>query len=170
VVGPTSAWVRARRGDDPLVAVAREHRTLTPHARRVDPHQPVDPNLAGSAAPVPVPGADVDPLAPRAALLPLVRSPAVTQTSLYDLLAEEAGIFVTRAVERIRPVALAPADARLLGVPARRPAFAVERTSYAGAQVVEWRQSLARGDRYRFVAELRRSELALVASAAGEGG
>jgi GntR family transcriptional regulator len=103
----------------------------------------------------------------RAALLPLLRSPAVTQTSLYDLLAEEAGIFVTRAVERIRPVALAPADARLLGVPARRPAFAVERTSSAGAQVVEWRQSLARGDRYRFVAELRRGELALVTSAAG---
>jgi GntR family transcriptional regulator len=102
----------------------------------------------------------------RAPLLPVLESPAVAHTSLYDLLAAEAGLVVTRATERIRPIALGAARARLLGVRPRQPAFLVERTSYAGDAAVEWRESVARGDRYRFVAELRRDELALVPGAA----
>ena len=94
----------------------------------------------------------------RAALLPVVRQPAVAHRSLYDLL-EEAGTVITRATERIRPIALPRAAARALMARAGSPAFAIERTSYAGDTAIEWRESYLIGERYRFVAELRREQL-----------
>ena len=44
-------------------------------------------------------------------------------------------------------------------VRAGSPAFAIERTSYAGDTAVEWRESFLIGERYRFIAELRREQL-----------
>jgi GntR family transcriptional regulator len=94
----------------------------------------------------------------RSALLPVVQRPEVAHRSLYDLL-EDAGTVVTRATERIRPVALSRADAKVLMARAGSPAFAIERTSYAGDTAIEWRESYLIGERYRFVAELRREQL-----------
>jgi len=94
----------------------------------------------------------------RAALLAVVQRPEVAYRSLYDLL-EEAGTVITRATERIRPVALSRAVAKALMARAGSPAFAIERTSYAGDTAIEWRESFLIGERYRFVAELRREEL-----------
>ncbi len=94
----------------------------------------------------------------RATLLPVVQRPEVAHRSLYDLL-EEAGTVVTRATERIRPVALSRAAARVLMVRAGSSAFAIERTSYASDIAIEWRESFLIGERYRFVAELRREQL-----------
>lgn len=65
---------------------------------------------------------------------------------------------MTRATRRIRPIALTVAQARLLDVRARLPAFLVERTSYVRDTPIESRESIVRGDRYSFVAELRREE------------
>ena len=93
-----------------------------------------------------------------AALLPVIQRPEVAHRSLYDLL-EEAGTIVTRATERIRPVALSRAAAQVLLVRAGSPAFAIERTSYADDSAVEWRESFLIGERYRFIAELRREQL-----------
>lgn len=93
-----------------------------------------------------------------AALLPILESDEVTHRSLYDLIAT-AGVVVTRAVEQIGAVALTVAQARLLETAARRPGFLVRRTSYAGAIPIEVRESVVRGDRYSFVADLRRHQL-----------
>ncbi len=93
----------------------------------------------------------------RATALTLLQSPQVTKRSLYSLL-DEAGLKVTRATQRIRPIALTATQARLLGVRARLPAFLVQRTSYMRDMPVELRESVVRGDRYSFVAELRREE------------
>lgn len=96
-------------------------------------------------------------------LLPVLRDPAIVERPLYDLLADRAGIVVTRATEVIRAITLPPTGARHLAVRVGTPAFAVERTSYAGKggaeRPVEWRESVVRGDRYRFVADLRRAQL-----------
>ena len=97
----------------------------------------------------------------RAPLLALVERPEVTERPIYDLL-DEAGVVVTRASERIWPIALAPAQARLLDAPARSPAFLVRRTSFARETAIEVRESVVRGDRYYFIAELRRDQLALL--------
>jgi GntR family transcriptional regulator len=95
----------------------------------------------------------------RAHLLPLLERPELSERPIYDLL-DEAGATVTRAIERIRPIALTARQAQLLDVPARSPAFLVLRTSYMRDTPVEFRESVVRGDRYCFVAELRRDQIA----------
>jgi len=75
--------------------------------------------------------------------------------SFYDALAAGAGVRVARARETFRPALVTGYEARLLGVPAGTPVFDVERTSYADGRAVEWRRSLARGDRYTYAVELR---------------
>lgn len=94
----------------------------------------------------------------RATLLPLIDRSDVTERAIYDIL-DEAGVVVTRASERIWPIALTSAQARLLAAPARSSAFLVRRTSYVRDVAVEVRESVVRGDRYYFVAELRRDQI-----------
>lgn len=75
--------------------------------------------------------------------------------SFYDALLERAGVRVARARETFRPALVMGYEARLLGVSPGTPVFDVERTSYAEGRAVEWRRSLARGDRYSYAVDLR---------------
>lgn len=94
----------------------------------------------------------------RAPLLAILERPDVTERSLYDIL-DEIGVTVTRATERIRPIALTARHAQLLDAPPRSPAFLVVRTSYARETPIELRETVVRGDRYCFVADLRRDQI-----------
>jgi GntR family transcriptional regulator, N-acetylglucosamine utilization regulator len=73
---------------------------------------------------------------------------------LYDLLRECAGITISRAEETLHAVVTRRIESTLLTVPAGSPAFLVERRGFVGAQMVEFRRSLIRGDRYQFRVEL----------------
>jgi GntR family transcriptional regulator len=95
----------------------------------------------------------------RAPLLSMLERPDVTKRPLYDIL-DELGVRVTRATERIKPIAMTARHAQLLGAPPRSPAFLVQRTSYARETPVELRESVVRGDRYCIVADLRRDQIA----------
>jgi DNA-binding GntR family transcriptional regulator len=75
--------------------------------------------------------------------------------SVYAALLAHSGLRVTHAREVIRPALLTGYEARVLGVPVGLPAFQIERTSFAEARPVEWRQTLARGDRLTLSGELR---------------
>jgi GntR family transcriptional regulator len=90
--------------------------------------------------------------------LPTLERPEVAQRSLYDLLAE-SGVTVTRATEQIRPLAITATHAQILGVSARTLGFLVRRISYDEHGPIEVRESIVRGDRYYFVAELQRDDL-----------
>ncbi len=72
---------------------------------------------------------------------------------LYDLLVAHCCQRITGGWERIRPVVPEPAERRLLRLPAKVAAFAIERLAVAGATPVEWRRSLIRGDRYSLIAQ-----------------
>ncbi len=72
---------------------------------------------------------------------------------LYDLLALHCSLRVTGGRERITPVVPAPAERKLLRLPAQVAAFSVHRLALAGEEPVEWRESLVRGDRYSLVAQ-----------------
>jgi GntR family transcriptional regulator, N-acetylglucosamine utilization regulator len=74
--------------------------------------------------------------------------------SLYDALRAATGETVTRAHETFRPVSVSGYEARLLRVPPGTPAFEVERTSYIDERPVEWRRTLARGDRFTYSVDL----------------
>lgn len=76
------------------------------------------------------------------------------RTGLYDELAARCGLRPGWATERIRPLVPAPAERRALGIGPGQAAFAVERLTRATTgRLLEWRQSLVRGDRYAFTAE-----------------
>lgn len=94
----------------------------------------------------------------RANLLPLLERPDIAERPVYDLL-DENGVTVTRATERIHPISLTARQAQLLDASPRSPAFLVQRTSYARETPVELRESVVRGDRYCFVADLRRDQM-----------
>ena len=75
-----------------------------------------------------------------------------THTALYDELATRCGVRPTASTERVHAVVPDRARAELLGLGSRQAAFAMERSSHARDQPVEWRETLVRGDRYSFVA------------------
>lgn len=77
----------------------------------------------------------------------------LTRGSLYDALQDGCGVQVTSGWERITPMIPTPDERAALQLSRRQAAFAVERLTRAGARPIEWRQSLVRGDRYRFVSQ-----------------
>jgi GntR family transcriptional regulator len=84
----------------------------------------------------------------------ILPDPQAIGTSLYAHL-EARGHRPVRAVQRIRAVAVDPADARLLELPAGAAVLQIERTSFAASgAALEFTRSIYRGDTYDFVAEL----------------
>ncbi|MBU6198425.1 MAG: GntR family transcriptional regulator [Xanthomonadaceae bacterium] len=84
----------------------------------------------------------------------VLRDPKLVKQSLYDAL-EKLGCRPVRALQRLRAVALDPAQAQLLQMPVGSPALAIERRAFlADGRVVELTSSIYRGDAYDFVAEL----------------
>lgn len=88
----------------------------------------------------------------------MLRAPANGEDSaalpFYDELVRRGEPGVTRARETFQPVAATSYEARLLRIPSGTPVFQVDRASYADDQIVEWRRTLVRGDRYVFAIEL----------------
>lgn len=74
-------------------------------------------------------------------------------TSLYDELQRRCGVRPSSGTESISTELPGPAERSLLGIAAKQPVFRIQRRSQAGEQVVEWRETIVRGDRYSFVAQ-----------------
>ena len=67
------------------------------------------------------------------------------------------GLEPVRALQHLRAAAVGPEDARHLGIPTGSPVMATVRYGYlADGRPVEFTRSVYRGDRYDFVAEMRR--------------
>jgi len=85
----------------------------------------------------------------------ILRDPRTVKLSLYTTL-ERLGCRPTRALQRLRAVALDANQAKLLHLPVGSPALAIERRAFLDdGRVVEFTSSLYRGDAYDFVAELQ---------------
>ncbi|MEM7142853.1 MAG: GntR family transcriptional regulator [Actinomycetota bacterium] len=84
-----------------------------------------------------------------------------SHTALYDELERTCSCRPDRGWERIAPVIPTSAQRALLRSDPEEAAFRVERLGQLGDRVIEWRETLIRGDRYRFFADW---------SAAGSGG
>ncbi len=106
--------------------------------------------------------ADDAPLAVDRAWLPAeIAAPLLdvdfSHTALYDEL-DAAGIKrPTEGWERISPVVPSERDRERLGLDASAVAFFLERLGQHGDEVLEWRTTVIRGDRYRFVADWSQS-------------
>lgn len=92
----------------------------------------------------------------RASLSPeILPNPLLVESSLYETLGR-TGLRPTRAVQRISAGDLGAEDAELLDVEEGEAVLIIERTSYLPDDtVVEFTQSIYRGDKYDFVAHLK---------------
>ena len=85
----------------------------------------------------------------------MLPNPLLVETSLYEVLGK-AGLRPVRALQKISAINLEADNARLLDVQPGMAGLRIERTSYlADGRIVEFTQSIYRGDAYNFVAELR---------------
>lgn len=103
-----------------------------------------------------------EPMAIEATHLPQQRFPAlrrnlVKYASLYTALAEVYGVHLAEAEETIETCLATPREATLLGTDVGLPMLMLSRHSRdAAGAPVEWVRAVYRGDRYKFVANLRR--------------
>jgi GntR family transcriptional regulator len=79
--------------------------------------------------------------------------------SLYEALASAYGVQLAEAIETIETVLADPKEARLLGVDVGLPLLLLSRQAFdVSGTPVEWAQSRYRGDRYKLVTRLHRSD------------
>ncbi len=89
---------------------------------------------------------------PRAVAEPLLHVD-FTHTALYDELDRIGSPRPNQGWERLTPIVPSAADRQWLEMRRNEAAFFLERLGKRDDQPVEWRTSVVRGDRYRFVAE-----------------
>lgn len=104
--------------------------------------------------------ADEQPLAIDRAWLPMrLASPLLDadfqHTALYDELERTCGVRPQAGWERIAPLVPSPEERRMLEMRRGEAAFFIERQSTFDRAPIEWRTTILRGGRYRFVAEFR---------------
>jgi GntR family transcriptional regulator len=106
--------------------------------------------------------ADGEPMAIETTHLSAKRFPALRRglakyASLHTALAQVYGVRPTEAEETIETALATPREAELLGTDVGLPMLMLSRHSVdASGEPVEWARSVYRGDRYKFVARLRR--------------
>jgi GntR family transcriptional regulator len=102
--------------------------------------------------------ADGEPLALEHAAVParILPDPTEVGASLYAALQARKAVPV-RALQRLRAAMASPVDAEYLGIPTGSSVMATVRHGYAADNTpVEFTRSVYRGDRYDFIAEMRR--------------
>ena len=101
----------------------------------------------------------IETLHVRESLIPGLTPQDLDQASFYELLEKRYGVTIAHGVQTIEPTVTNEEESDELDVPLHSPAFLFERTSYSDSDtIVEFVQSLYRGDRYRLVSELSRQD------------
>jgi GntR family transcriptional regulator len=101
----------------------------------------------------------IETLHVRASLIPDLTARDLEKQSFYELLRERYGIVIVGGVQSIEPTVTNEEESEALGVPLHSPAFLFERVTRSQTdEIVEFVSSLYRGDRYRIVTELNRSD------------
>lgn len=76
--------------------------------------------------------------------------------ALYDILEQDLGIYVVRAIESLRAVAADHESAAHLRIQEGAPLIVIERTAYTYQDVViEWRKIAGRSDKFEYQYQLR---------------
>lgn len=92
---------------------------------------------------------------PKSVVTDMEQLKKVGEISLYDLLAQQFNVVVSRAKEAFEPVLIRADESEYLQTKDGRPALLLERIAYDSAeQPVEYCRSIVRGDRCRFYTEL----------------
>jgi GntR family transcriptional regulator len=99
----------------------------------------------------------IETLHVREAFVPGLTAKDLEQHSFYELLRERYGIEIVGGEQTIEPTVTDEDESQALGVPLHSPAFRFERiTQSERGDVVEFVESVYRGDRYKLVTSLNR--------------
>jgi GntR family transcriptional regulator len=91
----------------------------------------------------------------RASHVPGLTARDLQERSFYELLRERYGIVVVGGEQTIEPTVTDEDESRALGVPLHSPAFRFERVTHSDkGEIVEFVESIYRGDRYRLITTL----------------
>jgi GntR family transcriptional regulator len=91
----------------------------------------------------------------RASHVPGLTARDLEEMSFYELLRERYGIVVVGGEQTIEPTVTDEEESNALGVPLHSPAFRFERVTRSDVEeIVEFVESIYRGDRYRLVTTL----------------
>ena len=91
----------------------------------------------------------------RASHVPGLTAADLEERSFYELLQDRYGIVVVGGEQTIEPTVTDEDESEALGVPLHSPAFRFERVTHSAAgEIVEFVESIYRGDRYRLVTAL----------------
>ena len=99
----------------------------------------------------------IETLHVRESLVPGLTAPDLERSSFYEVLEGRFGITIVGGRQTIEPTVTNEEESEALGVPLHSPAFQFERTTNSeSGEIVEYVRSIYRGDRYKFVTDLRR--------------
>ncbi|HEX5029610.1 MAG TPA: GntR family transcriptional regulator [Gaiellaceae bacterium] len=91
----------------------------------------------------------------RASQVPGITADDLQEHSLYEILSERFGIVVVGGEQTIEPTVTDEDESAALGVPLHSPAFRFERVTHSQqGEIVEFVESIYRGDRYRLITTL----------------
>jgi GntR family transcriptional regulator len=100
----------------------------------------------------------IEALHVREAYVPGLTARDLEQHSFYGLLRERYGIEIVGGEQTIEPTVTDEEESVALGVPLHSPAFRFERITHAeSGDIVEFVESVYRGDRYKLVTSLNRA-------------
>jgi GntR family transcriptional regulator len=111
----------------------------------------------------------------RASHIPGLTARDLEEKSFYELLRDRYGIVIVGGTQTIEPTVTDEDESGALGVPLHSPAFRFERVTHSDTgEIIEFVESIYRGDRYRLVTTLsvpqeRRRRKARVAQLDGRG-
>ena len=83
-----------------------------------------------------------------------INSDILEQYSLYQYLEQKYDFHVTRATEQFRPIIPSAFEREHLQISSSIPCMLLERQSYEDGQLIEYTQSVIRGDKYTFSVDL----------------
>jgi GntR family transcriptional regulator len=104
---------------------------------------------------------DGEPMALEVSYLVKDRLPEDTvnhlENSLYDYIEQQLGLAIDRARQTIEPSFATSREAELLTIDEGSPVLLLERTTFLSDNtVIEYVKSVYRGDRYKFIADMKR--------------
>jgi GntR family transcriptional regulator len=99
----------------------------------------------------------IETLHVREAHVPGLTQKDLEEKSFYELLSDRYGIVIVGGEQTIEPTVTDEEESRALGVPLHSPAFRFERVTHSETgEIVEFVESIYRGDRYKLVTALSR--------------
>lgn len=81
---------------------------------------------------------------------PGIRKADLEKTPLYDILRYRFGASLTMAEEVFRPVMTREFEIEMLKMPAEVPSLKIERFTYDGDAIIEYSNTIARGDKFKY--------------------